>query len=94
LVLDPQAPTAQAALCAGGFRDTTRIASGSPEMWRDIAAANRREVRLALDQFVRELQSLQGLLRRNDGEAIHAFLAAAKQRRDAWLARSATRSSE
>ncbi|HTA31199.1 MAG TPA: prephenate dehydrogenase/arogenate dehydrogenase family protein, partial [Candidatus Cybelea sp.] len=41
-VLSPVHPKEQAQVCANGFRDTTRIAAGSPEMWRDIALANRQ----------------------------------------------------
>ena len=44
LVLNPASPKMQAQLCATGFRDTTRISSGSPEMWRDIALANRKNL--------------------------------------------------
>lgn len=87
-VLNPRRPKAQAALCATGFRDTTRIASGSPEMWRDIALANRQQLRVALDQFVRELQGVQALLRqpRKNAQKIQEFFQTAKARRDAWRA--------
>jgi len=85
-VLDPRSPREQALLCAGGFRDTTRIASGSPEMWRDIALANRAQISKGLGQFIRELQGLQALLRRGDATKIHQLLTTAKARRDAWLA--------
>jgi prephenate dehydrogenase len=88
LVLDPKQPKAQAALCATGFRDTTRIASGSPEMWRDIVLANRKNVSQAVDAFVAELKGFQTGLKKSDGEAVEKFLATAKQRRDGWCGQS------
>lgn len=94
VVLDPRRPKQQAALCATGFRDTTRIASGSPEMWRDIAIANRKELRSSLDEFVRELQRLQSVLRRGKPEEISRFFETAKQRRDDWCACCASPSPE
>jgi prephenate dehydrogenase len=94
LILDPAQPTAQAALCATGFRDTTRIASGSPEMWRDIALANRQNLARSLAAYVAKLESLQGALRRNDAAAIEKFFATAKQRRDDWCACGAALSPE
>lgn len=87
-VLDPRQPKEQGTLCATGFRDTTRIASGSPEMWRDIALANREQLRVSLDEFVRELQQVQALLRqpRKNADKILRFFETAKTRRDRWRA--------
>ena len=75
-----------ARLCANGFRDTTRIASGSPEMWRDIALANRRNLCRALDAFISELQKFQRALKTSDADAVSRFLETAKARRDNWCA--------
>ena len=88
LVLDPKLPADQAKLCATGFRDTTRIASGSPEMWRDILLANRDAMRVTLDEFVRELQQVQALLRKKQKNAgkIKELFEKAKSRRDKWSA--------
>jgi prephenate dehydrogenase len=94
LVLDPGAPHRQAALCATGFRDVTRIASGSPEMWRDIALSNRKNVVRSLSAFIAELQRFQALLQRNDAAQIEKFFAVAKQRRDRWCACGASPSAE
>ena len=83
-VLDPKRPKPVTDLCANGFRDTTRIASSSPEMWRDIALANRQHIRVALDGFVRELQRVQALLRKGNANEISKLFETAKARRDRW----------
>lgn len=94
VVLDPRQPKHQAMLCANGFRDTTRIASGSPEMWRDIVQTNRAEVRVALDSFVRELQRVQALIRDGSPAAIATLFETAKARRDRWRAQCISPSPE
>jgi prephenate dehydrogenase len=81
-------------LCATGFRDTTRIASGSPEMWRDIALANRKNLSRSVDAFVVELKKFQSALKTGNDQAVETFFANAKARRDNWCACLASTSSE
>lgn len=83
-VLDPKHPKEQALLCATGFRDTTRVASSSPEMWRDIALTNRKHLGRSLAGFIAELEKFRAALKRGDARAIAKFYATAKQRRDDW----------
>jgi prephenate dehydrogenase len=84
-ILSPSHPVEQRQLCATGFRDSTRIASGSPGMWRDIALANREAILAALDGFQHGLGELRAELEKSDGAAIEAFLNVAKERRDGWV---------
>lgn len=93
-VLRPRHPKEQAALCANGFRDTTRIASGSPEMWRDIAFANRDNLARALGLFIEGLQKFQRVLKKGDQRAIEEFFEAAKRRRDQWRTQASSPSPE
>jgi prephenate dehydrogenase len=93
-VLNPAHPQPQAALCANGFRDTTRIASGSPEMWRDIALANRKNLAKSLDAFIADLQKFQRLVKKGEAKAITKFFETAKKRRDNWCAGCASPSPE
>lgn len=93
-VLDPAQPGPQTALCANGFRDTTRIASGSPEMWRDIALANRRHLANSLRTYIADLKKIQRLIGKADAKAIARFLETAKARRDRWCACGASPSPE
>lgn len=83
-VLNPANPKHQAALCANGFRDATRIASGSPEMWRDIALANRKNIAKSVDAFIAELKKFRRLLKTADPQAINRFFEMAKFHRDRW----------
>jgi prephenate dehydrogenase len=85
MVLAPSYPKEQAALCATGFRDTTRIASGSPEMWRDIAFANRKKLRRALQTYIGELQNVRRALSSHRDGPITKFYERAKERRDRWI---------
>jgi prephenate dehydrogenase len=94
LVLDPKQPSSNSGLCATGFRDTTRIASGSPEMWRDIALANRKNISQSVDAFVGELKKFQAVLKKGDAKAVEKFFATAKERRDNWCACCASPSPE
>jgi prephenate dehydrogenase len=93
-VLSPAHPKEQGTLCAGGFRDTTRIASGSPEMWRDIALANREHLSRVLGVLIEDLQEFQRTLQQPDRDAVTEFFTSAKQRRDAWANPSATTTPE
>lgn len=83
-VLDPRQDKRQAALCASGFRDTTRVAAGSPEMWRDIALANRRNLVRDLAQFEKRLAALRRCLDRGDTLEIEAFFSEAQRLRVNW----------
>jgi len=71
---------------AGGFRDFTRIASSSPQMWRDIALCNKAALIHQLDALQGELSAMKRALQAGDGEQLLDDFKAAKTARDAWLA--------
>lgn len=83
-VLSPLHPREQAVLCANGFRDMTRIASGSPEMWRDIVLANRDNLAQALSIFIEDLEDFRAALLSKDMKTLIDFFEKAKERRDQW----------
>ncbi len=56
-----------AAYCGAGFRDTTRIAGGRPELWRDICLLNREAVLKGLREHARGIERFMDCIRRNDG---------------------------
>lgn len=70
---------------ASGFRDFTRIASSSPEMWRDICVANRQALLAELDAYLTELAYVRALLLQGSGPALENLFTEAQAARDAWL---------
>jgi len=71
-------------LAGSGFRDFTRIAASAPEMWRDIALANRRALREEIARFRAALDSVDGSLAQGDGAALEALFARAAEARRRW----------
>ena len=72
---------------ASGFRDFTRIAAGSPEMWRDISAANRVALRHQLRQYRERLDAFDAWLETaapDDIVAIDRVYTRAASARRAW----------
>jgi prephenate dehydrogenase len=70
---------------ASGFRDFTRIAGSSPEMWRDISLANQSALLSELDAYLLQLTRLRGLLAAGDGTALEAVYRNAQQARHNWI---------
>ena len=71
---------------AGGFRDFTRIAASSPEMWRDICVANRAALLDELDGYTAVLARLRAAIEAGDGAALEAVFARSREARSGWQA--------
>jgi prephenate dehydrogenase len=69
---------------AGGFRDFTRIAASSPEMWRDVCVANRVALLDELDAYTAVLARLRAAIDSGDGTALEAVFARSRVARTEW----------
>ncbi len=70
---------------AGGFRDFTRIASSSPEMWADICEMNSTAIVEMIEAFESELDSLKRVIKKRDNDSMKAEFNKAKALRDALI---------
>ncbi|MFO7542328.1 MAG: prephenate dehydrogenase/arogenate dehydrogenase family protein [Thiobacillus sp.] len=70
---------------ASGFRDFTRIAGSSPEMWRDIALSNRVALLTELDAYLAGLQNLRAAVEAGDAEALLNIFSRARIARENWI---------
>lgn len=70
-------------LVAGGWLDTTRVAAGDAELWRQILQSNDEHVLAALAKFEKQLTAARRALERGDGTRLAKLLAQGKAVRDA-----------
>jgi prephenate dehydrogenase len=67
-----------------GFRDFTRIAGSSPEMWRDIALANRSALVAELDAYLARLSAYRDALAAGDADTLMQSFSRASEARGRW----------
>ncbi len=65
-----------------GFRDITRIASSSPEIWRDICMFNRENLIHSLDIFIDRLEKVKAYIAGSDARSVEQEFRRAKMLRD------------
>jgi len=73
---------------ASGFRDFTRIAASSPEMWRDISLANRDALLTEIGAFRTQIDRLATMIATGDGDGLEALFARARKARREWEAKN------
>jgi prephenate dehydrogenase len=69
---------------ASGFRDFTRIAASSPEMWRDISLSNRDALLREIEQYAAELYKMHQALQQRDAGKLEEMFSLARKVRSAW----------
>ena len=72
------------AMAGAGFRDFTRIAAASPEMWRDVCLNNRDAIVADLDAYLAHAQTLRDQIANSDSEALLNEFTRASEKRLAW----------
>lgn len=70
---------------ASGFRDFTRIAGSSPEMWRDIALANRAALLTEMDAYLAALRTLREAVETHDAHTLLELFSRARTARENWM---------
>ncbi|HYM15733.1 MAG TPA: prephenate dehydrogenase/arogenate dehydrogenase family protein, partial [Dehalococcoidia bacterium] len=75
-----------ARLASSGFRDTTRLASGSPEMSHDIMLTNRENVVHWLDRYIDELRRYREVIARGESKDVIEAFTRPQMERDTYMA--------
>ena len=84
IVQSAAAQTGALDVAAGGFRDTTRVASGDVQVWQDIFTTNRAALVAKMDAFLHNLTTLRDQLAAGNDDYIKEQLTQAKTIRDHW----------
>lgn len=71
-------------IAAGGFKDTTRIASSSPVMWENIFSTNKDSVIDILDKYIEKLQQFKGYIENDSSQSIIDCISSARDYRETY----------
>jgi prephenate dehydrogenase len=74
--------------CGTGFRDTSRVAAGAPEIWRDIVCTNAQPIAGELKALRTEIDQVLAWVEAGDFEQTTRFLEASRASRRALMAHS------
>ncbi len=74
-------------IAAGGFKDITRIASSSPEMWEQICMTNRENISAILADYIASLSDIKGQLDRAESGAIYHLFETSREYRNSLPAK-------
>lgn len=69
-------------LASTGFRDTTRIAASSPDVWRQICITNAENISAMLSQYISGLEDIKKAIDNKDKDAIEKLFKESKEYRD------------
>ena len=69
-------------LAAGGFKDITRIASSSPEMWSQICTTNKEQISQILQKYIDELLSVKNMVDMNNSQGIYDMFSESREYRN------------
>lgn len=72
-------------IAAGGFKDITRIASSSPQMWQQICLSNTDNIVALLDRYIAALTGFRENLTKKDSDALYERFSSARNYRDSFL---------
>lgn len=78
------------AFAAGGFKDITRIASSSPQMWQDICLANSESIDYFLSHFEKQIEDFRHMIAEKDGASIQDEFHTAGDYRDSIPAKKSS----
>lgn len=69
-------------LAAGGFKDITRIASASPEMWEQICISNNKNLAMVLERYIKSLSHILNQVQNNNPAALRCLFETSKAYRN------------
>jgi arogenate dehydrogenase (NADP+) len=86
--VQPELAILSQALASSGFRDTSRVGGGNPELGRMMAEFNTKELLFCLNVYQNELQHLVSLIEHHDWTAVATYLAQTQAARSKYVFQS------